>query len=59
MRTLKVETLTKQAGMRKPRRYVPMIRLKGSWLEEAGIRYGKNQKVRVEITDNGLLLIPE
>jgi hypothetical protein len=59
MRTLTVETLTKQAGMRKPRRHVPMIRLKGSWLEDAGIRCDKGQKVCVKITNEGLLLIPE
>ena len=54
MRVLTVESITKQAGMIKPRRSVPFIRLKGDWLREAGIKAGN--KIIVSVTNNQIII---
>jgi len=45
-----------------PRKYsqgcfVPYIRLRGKWLEEAG--FGIGDQVKITVTENGLLISPD
>ena len=38
-------------------RQVPFLRLSGDWLSAAGFKVG--QKARVQVTDQGILILPE
>ncbi|RZA26523.1 MAG: type I addiction module toxin, SymE family [Proteobacteria bacterium] len=38
-------------------RQVPFLRLSGDWLQAAGFTVG--QKARVQVTESGLMIVPE
>jgi hypothetical protein len=55
-KTIKVETGTRKTTTSNKRTHYPFIRLKGLWLEEAGIRYG--EKVHITIENDKLVINP-
>ena len=55
-KTIKVEKGTRQTSVPNKRTHYPSIRLKGNWLEEAGIRYG--ERVHISIQNDALVITP-
>jgi toxic protein SymE len=50
------ESRCRNGRSRQPRQ-VPFLRLSGDWLSAAGFKVG--QKARVQVTNQGILILPE
>lgn len=51
------ESQRKDKERRARPRKVPLLRLSGDWLQAAGFKVG--QKARVQVTDEGIMLVAE